>query len=404
MSKARGVSRKIAYRKESTWGTLPGATGAKYIRRVTADFNLTKETYSSNEINPTFMMTDFRHGVRSATGAINAELSPGSYSDFIGSVLARDFATGATATGLSLVITASGTNFAVTRSTGSWLTDGFKVGTVVRITAGTGAAAVNLNNNALIVSITALGLVVQVLSRFSFVPDPAITAATVATIGKTTYVPKTGHTDDSYTFENWFSDIGQSEVYTGLKVGSVSVSLPSTGLVTSDFSLMGKDLTQTGTSQYFTTPTDATTTGIFAAVQGALILNGQAGACITDASINIERAQEAAQCVGSNNASDIFVGGINVSGSLSAYFSDGVIRDYFANETPVTVVIALTTSTEKNADVVTFVLPKTKLCSSTISDNLNGLVQAIDFTSLLNDVTTGGLIDSVILVQDTSLV
>ena len=404
MSKARGVSRKIAYRKESTWGTLPGATGAKYIRRVTADFNLTKETYSSNEINPTFMMTDFRHGVRSATGAINAELSPGSYSDFIGSVLARDFATGATATGLSLVITASGTNFAVTRSTGSWLTDGFKVGTVVRITAGTGAAAVNLNNNALIVSITALGLVVQVLSRFSFVPDPAITAATVATIGKTTYVPKTGHTDDSYTFENWFSDIGQSEVYTGLKVGSVSVSLPSTGLVTSDFSLMGKDLTQTGTSQYFTTPTDATTTGIFAAVQGALILNGQAGACITDASINIERAQEAAQCVGSNNASDIFVGGINVSGSLSAYFSDGVIRDYFANETPVTVVIALTTSTEKNADVVTFVLPKVKLGSSTISDNQNGLVQAIDFTALLNDVTTGGLIDSVILVQDTSLV
>lgn len=353
MAKARGVSRKIAYRKESQWGVLPGASGAKYIRRVTADFNLTKETYSSNEINPTFMMTDFRHGVRSATGSISAELSPSSYSDFIGSVLAKDFAAGVSATGLALVITASGTNFAVTRSTGSWLTDGFKVGTVVRITAGTGANAVNLNNNALIVSITALALTVQVLSRFSFVPDPAITAATVATIGKTTYVPKTGHTDDSYTFENWFSDIAQSEVYTGLKVGSMSVSLPSTGLVTSDFSLMGKDLTQTGTSQYFTTPTDATTTGIFAAVQGALILNGQAGACITDASINIERSQEAAQCVGSNNASEIFTGTINVSGSLSAYFSDGVIRDYFANETPVTVVIALTTSTEKNADVVT---------------------------------------------------
>ena len=99
MSKAIGVARKIAYRKESEWGVLPGASGAKYIRRVTADFNLTKETYSSNEINPTFMMTDFRHGVRSATGSISAELSPNSYSDFIGSVLARDFATAATATG-----------------------------------------------------------------------------------------------------------------------------------------------------------------------------------------------------------------------------------------------------------------------------------------------------------------
>jgi len=166
---------------------------------------------------------------------------------------------------------------------------------------------------------------------------------------------------------------------------------------------MGKDLTQTGTSQYFTTPTDPSTTGIFAAVQGALILNGQAGACITDASISIERAQEAAQCVGSNNASNVFSGTLNISGNLSAYFSDNVIRDYFANETPVTVVIALTTSTEKNADVVTFVLPKVKFGSSAIADAQNGLVQSIDFTALLNDVTTGGLIDSTILVQDTSL-
>ena len=403
-TKAIGVARKIAYRKESEWGVLPGASGAKYIRRVTADFNLTKETYSSNELRTDYQVADMRHGVRSATGAINGELSPGSYSDFIGSVLARDFTAGATATALSLVITASGTNFLITRSTGSWLTDGFKVGTVVRITAGTGATAVNLNNNALIVSITALGLTVQVLSRFSFVPDPAITAATVATIGKNTYIPKTGHTDDSYTFENWFSDIAQSEVYTGLKVGSMSVALPSTGLVTTDFSLMGKDLTQTGTSQYFTTPTEPSTTGIFAAVQGALILNGQAGACITDASISVERAQEAAQCVGSNNASSVFSGTLSVSGNLSAYFSDNVIRDYFANETPVTVVIALTTSTEKNADVVTFVLPKVKFGSSAIADAQNGLVQSIDFTALLNNVTTGGLIDSTILVQDTSLV
>lgn len=403
MAKAVGVARKVAYRKESQWGALPGASGAKYIRRVTADFNLTKETYSSNELRTDYQIADFRHGVRSATGTINGELSPGSYSDFIGSVLARDFATGATATGLALAITASGTNFAVTRSTGSWLTDGFKVGTVVRITAGTGANAINLNNNALVISMTALVLTIQVLSRFSFVPDPAITAATVATIGKSTYIPKTGHTNDSYTFENWFSDIAQSEVYTGLKVGSMSVSLPSTGLVTTDFSLMGKDLTQTGTSQYFTTPTDPSTTGIFAAVQGALILNGQAGACITDASISIERAQEAAQCVGSNNASEVFSGTLSVTGNLSAYFSDNVIRDYFANETPVTVIIALTTSTEKNADVVTFVLPKVKFGSSAIADAQNGLVQSIDFTALLNDVTTGGLIDSTILVQDTSL-
>lgn len=33
MSKARGVARKIAYKKESTWGTAPGASGAIYSSR-----------------------------------------------------------------------------------------------------------------------------------------------------------------------------------------------------------------------------------------------------------------------------------------------------------------------------------------------------------------------------------
>ena len=42
MTIAKGVAKKVGYRKEATWGTLAGATGAKYLRRVTANFNLTK--------------------------------------------------------------------------------------------------------------------------------------------------------------------------------------------------------------------------------------------------------------------------------------------------------------------------------------------------------------------------
>ena len=49
-TKAVGIYRQIAYKRESTWGALPGATGAKQIRRVTADFNLIKDAYESNEI------------------------------------------------------------------------------------------------------------------------------------------------------------------------------------------------------------------------------------------------------------------------------------------------------------------------------------------------------------------
>ena len=403
-TKATGVFKQVAYRKEATWGVLPGATGAKAIRRVTADFNLIKDAYESNEIRTDQQTADYRHGVRSAEGSISAELSPGSYSDFIASVLARDWATSGTATGLTLAVAAAGTNFTLTRSTGSFITDGFRVGQVVRITAGTGADPANLNNNLLIISLTATIATVQVLSRVSLVVQASITAASMSAVGKSTYVPLTGHTNDSYTFENWYSDINQSEVFTGLRPSNFSVSLPATGLVTADFGFLGKNLEQTGTTRYFTSPTAAGTTGIFAAVQGAMIVNGSAAACITSADFSIDRNMEAAQCVGSNFASEIFAGRITASGNLSAYFSDGTLRDYFANETPVTLVMALTTSTEKNADVMTFVFPKAKLNSATNADGTSGIVQSIAFTALLNDVTTGGLEQTTIQVQDTTLV
>lgn len=404
MAKAVGIFRQIAYRKESTWGQLPGATGAKQIRRVTGDFNLIKDAYESNEIRTDQQTADYRHGVRSAEGSISAELSPGSYSDFFASVLARDWTNGVSATGLTLAVAASGTNFTLTRSTGSFLADNFRVGQVVRITAGTGADPANLNNNLLVVSITATVLTVQVLSRVPLVVQASVTAASISAAGKTTYVPLTGHTNDSFTFENWYSDINQSEVFTGLKPNSVSVSLPATGLVTTDIGFMGKNLEQTGSTRYFTTPAAAGTTGIFAAVQGALIVNGSAGACITSADFTIDRNMEAAQCVGSNFASEIFTGRITASGNLSAYFSDGTLRDYFANETPITIVMALTTSTEKNADVMTFVFPKVKLNGSSVADNATGLVQSIPFMALLNDVTTGGLEATTVQIQDTTLV
>ena len=400
--KAQGTNKRVAYKREATWGELAGATGAKVIRRVSADFNLSKSVYESAEIRTDKMTVDLRHGVRQADGSINGELSPGSYSDFIASVIARDFTAVTGVVGAEVTIAASGTNFTITRTAGDYLTDGIRVGQVVRLT-GAGLNAANVGNNLLVISVSALVITVQVLSSVSLIAEGPITPVGIAPVGKVSYVPKTGHTEDSYTVEQFYNDIDQSEVFTGLKVQDVNVQLPATGLVTTDISFLGKDLTQTGTTEYFTTPTAAGTNGIFASVQGALLVNGSAAACITSADLTISRALEAAQCVGSNNASEIFSGRITVSGNLSAYFSDSTMRDYFDDESLVSVVLALTTSEAKNADVMTFVLPSVKFGSFSAADSELGITQSLAFTSLLNSVTTGGLIDSVIQVQDSTL-
>ncbi len=401
MTIAKGTAKQVGYKKESSFGTLAGASAGKLLRRVTANFNLTKETYESGEIRTDRQIADFRHGVRSAEGSLNGELSPASYADFIGSVVARDFAIGVASTGVSIEVTQVGNVYTLTRTAGDFLVDGYKVGTVVRLTA-IGLSPANVSNNLLITNVTDSVLTVTTVNGSDLVEEGPISDVDIETIGKTTFVPATGHTDQSYTIEEWYSDIAQSEVFTGMKVNSVAVQLPATGLTTIDVGFAGKDMAQTGTSQYFTSPTAQGTNGIFAAVNGVMLVDGAPVALVTSADFTIERATENATTVGSNSVADIFTGRIRVSGNLSVYFQDAAFRTYFNDEVPVSLVLVLTSDSSKDSDFITFTLPKVKLGSFTKDDGELGIVAATSFQALRNEVTTEGLPATTIAVQDSA--
>ncbi len=403
MAISKGVAKVVAYKKETTWGTLAGASSGKQVRRVTADFNLTKETYESNEIRTDRQLADFRHGVRSADGTLSGELSPNSYSDFMQSLVGKDFAAVTAISSLSVTIAASGQLWTVTRATGDWITGGIKVGTVIRLT-GAGLNAANSAKNLLVVSMSSTVLTVETLNGSALVAEGPIASVTATPIGKQTYVPATGHTEDSYTIEQWFQDIAQSEVFAGMRVGTMNVQLPATGLTTVDFNFMGKDLSSKGTTQYFTSPTAQGTNGIFAAVNGAMIVNGQPVALVTSADFTVERAMENATAVGSNAVAEIFMGRIRCTGNLSVYFQDANFRNYFDDETAVSIVFALTTGSEANADFMTFTMPKVKLGSFAKDDGELGLVASTSFQALLNSDTSAGLPASTIQIQDSTLV
>lgn len=401
MAKARGISKVVAYKEETTFGQLAGNTGAKQLRRVSADLTSTRESYESAEIRTDQQVADFRLGTRSVEGSLSTELSAGSYADFIQTVLARDFTAGTSQTLVDFTLAAVGLLHTLTRAAGDWTTN-FKVGDVVRISVAGSAA--NQDNNLIVVGVTALVLTVRAISGTALVPE-AITGATVTAIGKNTYVPKTGHTTRSFSVEEFYSDIGQSEVYTGVKVGTWSVTVPASGLVTSEFSLMGQGLKQTGTTQYFTSPAPAGTQPVLASVNGAILINGSAtNACVTDFSFSCDKTLEASQCVGSELAEFVFEGAIRVTGSMSVYFEDGYLRDLFEKENVASLVLALSSGSAKDADVMTFVLPKVKLSSHAKQDNELGITASVDFTALLNDVATNGLPLTTIAVTDSSLV
>ena len=108
---SKGTAKQVGYKKETTWGTLAGTTSGKLLRRVTASFNLVKDAYESGEIRTDRQIADYRHGVRSAEGSLNGELSPATYADFMGSIVGKDFAT-ATASAASVSVDGTG-NIAV---------------------------------------------------------------------------------------------------------------------------------------------------------------------------------------------------------------------------------------------------------------------------------------------------
>ena len=402
MAIASNISKQLRYKVEATYGTAPGATTAQLLRRVESSLDLSKDTYQSNEIRTDYQVADFRHGMRKVGGNIKGELSPKTYADFIAAALRRDFAAVTALTGLSVTIAGAGPTYTVTRGTGDYLTGGLKIGDVIRLSVGTLNVA-NISKNLLITALTATIATVVPLNGVALVAEGPIASTTVTVVGKKTYTPQTSHTDKSYSIEHWYSDIAQSELFTGCKLGVVDISLPPSGMATIDMSFIGQNIT-TATAAYYTTPTALTTTGVAAAVNGALLINGTPSAIVTGLSLKIETGNQAMDgVVGSNTIPGIAAGTVKVSGQFSAYFQDATVRDYFINETAISLVAAFSTSNDAAADFIAFAIPNLKVGSAGKNDSDKGIVGTYDFVALLNSAGGTGIAteQTTLSVQDS---
>lgn len=383
---AAGVFKQIAYKKEVTYGLVPAAAAAQALRRVSSVIDLSKDTYLSNEIKPSFQKSDLRHGVRRVKGKLQGDLACKTYADFFGFAFKRDFAAITAIAGASITVAGAGPVYTITRAAGSFLTDGIKNGQVVRLSVGTFAAA-NLNKNLLVTAVTALVLTVLVLNATALVAEGPIATSTVTVAGKTTFIPQAGHTDNSFAYEHYFPELVQSEVYSGCKVNQINLSLPPTGLAQIDIDITGQQIT-TAAAQYFTSPTVITTTGALAAVNGVLRVGGVTYAIVTGLTMTINPGFTGDPVVGSNLVPFQFPGSVMVSGQFTAYFIDTVLRDAFINETEIDLLAAFTADNTAAADFLAFALPRIKVGSAGKTDGEGGLVQTFTFQAL--EPLTGG--------------
>lgn len=403
MTVAQGINKTIAYKKQSGLGVASSGSGGQLIRRETATFNQTKDTYEANEIVSHQQSTGATHGIAKTAASLNALLSGGSYADFVDSLLRKARAATSSITGLSLTIAASAPNYTITRATGDFLTGGIKIGDVVQITAGS-VNANNLNKNVVVLGVTATVLTVNVLNSGStMTAEGPIASCTIAVPGKKTWVPTTGHTNEYYTFEEWYSDLSRSALYPDMQVSQVALSVPATGNVSANFNLVGLGAVTKAGTQVLTTPTAATTSTPLGSVAGAVYIGGTRYGTVTSLNLTIDGQVSAGEAViGANVAADVFRGRIKVSGSFTAVYDGDTLASPFDNETATSLIIVLADARTDAANIVGFTMSRAKMFSNDADDGEKQIVKSYSFTAEINGSGGASLANhqTIIQVQD----
>lgn len=381
MTIASGLLKSTAWKKQTALGAAASGSGGKQSRHVTSVFKAERDTFENDEKTTHHQSTGVSYGLKKADGQIDGLLSAGTFADFFGSILEKDFAVvtpgaAAAATTIALV---SGFKYTITRGAGSWITDGLKIGNVVRIT-GAGVHANNINKNLLIVDITALVCTVLVLNETVMQAEGPIATYVLTVVGKVSYTPLTGHTKDYYSVEEWYSDLVRSELFADMRVGSIAVSMPATGNATVTTNLVGLSRATSG-AQVLTTPT-LTSTAVMTAVNGAIYVGGAAQTFATGINFTIDNsAANAGAVVGSNSGNDVITGRIKVSGTLTAQFDSVTLQALYDAETNTNIVVVLTADQTATSDFVAFTMPRVKLTGDAPDDGEKPIIRTYPFTA-----------------------
>ena len=404
MTVAQGINKTVAYKKQTGLGSSASGSGGTLLRRVTAAFNVTKDSYENNEIVSHQQGTGFTYGIAKSAATLNALLSGTSWMPFIGSLLRKDPAATAAISSLSLTIAASGSNYTITRASGDFLTGGIKIGDVIQLSGGS-LTSHNVGKNVVLVGATATLITGNVLkSGGTLTAEGPIASCTVTVMGKKSYVPTTGHTNDYYTFEDWANDVSLSRVYPDVQVGQLEVQMPATGNVSANFSLVGLGSVSKGGSQILTSPSAAPTTEVFGSVAGAVYVGGTRYGTITSLNITINgNVAPGEATVGSNTIADVQRGRIVVSGSFSAVFDAETFATPFDNETATSLIMVLADARTDAANTMAFVMSNVKISSVDRDDGEKQLVGTYNFTAAINGSGGASLANhqTIISVQDS---
>lgn len=308
----------LSYVEETNWGVTPSAP-LRELRWTGESLALTTTSEVSAEVRADRQVPDVVRTGIDVQGDINVEMSFGTFDDLLEGALMSSWTP-------SLAI--SGTNLSIDASDSSINSASGGLGTIVPGQWIKVAGFSNAANNGYFqaTSVTANKVL---LSGGTLVNEAA--GASVAVGGSSL---RNGTDPKSFTIEKAFTDINEYVAFTGMRVASMNLAAETGAMITGAFSFQGKIASARGTSVGTGPVVTAPSNPVFNTVdhiQG-LRIGGQAVAFDVSAhNFTIDNTLRAQKAQGSLGNIGIGLGTLNVTGSVSAYFTSRTLYEKHLN-------------------------------------------------------------------------
>jgi hypothetical protein len=312
-----GKNIQVLYKVESVYGTpVTGAGGEQFRLQAGSGLNMPRTLIEDPEIRSDGQRSQARLGMKSVTGTLPGTLSLGTFNTFIAALFRNTFTAdtaAVTCTGAGAFVSLATTvgNTLTLVGSGSFLTQGVRVGQVIRLSL-MGAGVDNVNAVVATVSANSLTVLGTPWTNIGADVDAVLTIKKNVKNGATL-------TRSSYTIEQYYQDMDESEQFAGCRVSSMKLSFQPGSVVTVEFGIVGQQEAILGTASApgLTGATQYTSIGMVA-LDALIFIAGSSIATVTGGELMFDLNVTGQDVVGSSVTPDVWEGPMKVTGQITA--------------------------------------------------------------------------------------
>lgn len=324
----------VAYKAQAAKGTQASGASALILPQAGGQGGrMSKQAIQDPIIRRDGMQVRGRHGSQRTNGSYNSTISKGGMDPILAAIMRTAWsASDLTITEATMTSVTTGANTIVAAG-GSWITQGLRVGDVIRATGLPDAA--NNDKNLRITGLTASTITV---AETLVVNAGADTSFSIIRPGRVLTNPAAGGLVKTYfTVEEHEYDLDGSELFTDCVFSRLRISMNADGVLTTEIGWTGTGQFETkegGDAPHFTSPTDPTELSM-AAIEATLRAGTVDLVDLTSFDLTIELGSSAPVVTGpSKYAPDVFLGIQRVSMNLTTLRKDLLDVADFIAETP----------------------------------------------------------------------